>query len=201
MRMATGCLMLLVCMAGTSYAEKRLHVVRKSRPIQMDGFLIEWPEPTADTGDGMKKTVCDAAATPHGLAGYIQYAGGDSCGSPAIDVVFSSDARQRRATFRVTPGDLDRALYAVDTAEGAVTIEWLFPWDSLAVPGGEYEVGFYPRSDCDDTLDPLVVYGMRERGARAQSVGTRLAVQAATILMLLALYLWLRVRAKKYLRR
>jgi hypothetical protein len=69
-----------------------------------------------------------------------------------------------------------------------------------AEPGNEYAVNVHAYNACGDTLPPLVLTGTREAAVDEFLLSPMMLIQALAIVVLLALYLNLRSRSKRYRR-
>lgn len=165
-------------------------VSRSGRSIQLDGFLVDWKEKERRTWQGSDQWCWDAVNTPEGLAGYFHNAG-DRC----KPWTFYIDARNGALRPRIVSVDdtgvetgrnFAYTSLAVDSSAFCLTLEWVIPWDSLAVDSaGTYTVSVAGRSACGDTLQSLLLTGVhRNRGRPAHEAalwGVLAAVSAAVL--------------------
>jgi hypothetical protein len=152
---------LTLLMAGRAF-----DITRFGKRIQLDGFLIDWNESGRRSWGGW---YWDAINTPEGVAGYFSSA---SVRCAAWTFILDAAGGASRPRVMAVTNAADGAVrgYTCVNSEphgsaAAVTVEWLLPWDSLAVDSaGAYAVRMAGTSACGDTLRSLLLKG--SAGAR-----------------------------------
>ena len=179
--------------------------IRSGRSIQLDGFLIDWPEKMRRQWTGSTIWFWDAAATPEGVAGYCTSKSAP-CSSWTIDVAAWELSRSPWEMKNLNGGDAHsdryRARHESHNGVNTITIEWLIPWDSIAVnSGGAYAIHVAGRSVCGDNLAPFFLNGnihdMNERIPLPRMFTARLII----IAIMLGLFIGLQVVVRKKSRR
>ncbi len=196
-------ILLCVCFVNAN-TQRHFTVGRYGKPIQVDGFLIEWQEDNAGKFGDSLTLILDAMNTPQGLAGYFRYGYTDSC--KKIVVKFYPEMKAIHTYLTLDTDTLPPAtgplFYAVDKpVEGggatAVVAEWFIPWSYMSLDSLEqYEVGLITYSACGDTLGRLVLSGKRYH-AQGGVMNTKIVIQIISIMVLLALFILLRAKAKR----
>ncbi|MFP4014461.1 MAG: hypothetical protein ACLFVQ_10275 [Chitinispirillaceae bacterium] len=178
-------------------AEESVDIVRESKNIQVDGFLMEWNSGKARQWKNSDWT-WDAVNTPAGVAGYFSLGGEDPCSSWVFEIV--PEGEDKEFQIRI-PGIFDGEFYAVDEARydslGRPTVEWLIPWSALGKEKavGKYVVRMKAGSGCEDNLEPVVLNGVREE--KVKIITPKLISKGLLIVLLLVLY----VRVRKYVKK
>jgi hypothetical protein len=196
-------LVLGVCCACL-WAGTDVEVDSYSRPIQLDGFLLEWDEQEARDFDGDARLLWDAANTKEGLAGYLKTPVRESCGVYFVRLYPTMDAvhRYKQITLAdsVSSSDYYR-LYQREGDSAAIIAEFLLFWDDIDLDSaGAYRVGMIAYTECGDTLGPLVLQGSR-LAPRGTLFTPRMWVQLIVIVVMLTLYVVLYVRIRRRNRR
>jgi hypothetical protein len=198
----------LMCAASALAASRRdVAINTYGRPIQRDGFLLEWRLQKSGLMDERHNVRWDATNTAEGLAGFVrcpvlcasywtfQFFPWPGSGKRHIEM--NLDTSAVHGSFFATsleakiPGGTDTAV-----------AEWLLPWDSLATDSsGRYQVGIYAFSSQGDTLLPLILSGKRPAAQQSSGVTQTLAnpgvlKRIVFIGVLLILYIGLRMVIK-----
>jgi hypothetical protein len=174
-----------------------LTITRNAKPIQVDGYLIEWPEPDVDTSDMTFSYVWDAANTSAGLAGYVKYPLRDSCG---VSIQLYPNTR---TILTLSAGMSDSMICAVDTVvfhgDTSIILEWVVPWRVLTYDtSGRYAITIGAVSSCSDARQRFLLSGTRYRQIQGKSLLNRkIVIQSISILFLLSAFIILQVRARK----
>ena len=153
----------LLAAAGTASAVQLRPVERDGRPIQLDGFLLEWKK--ADARPLMQGSPWnyDACNTREGLTGYFTTASDSLCWPWKFRFL-----RHRLSSYTYmelqTRADSLKSFYRISsgtgTAEKGLVAEWLIPWDSIwHDSSGAYQVGLFAFDTCGDTLEPVIFAG------------------------------------------
>jgi hypothetical protein len=156
-----------------SAADETVVVNRTGKRIQLDGFLIDWKVKERRAWSGTDRWSWDALNTTEGVAGYFR------CISVRCSTwTFSIDSRHDASRPRVIPvtsrgGETNLELACANRAShdpaAPLVIEWIVPWDSIAVDtAGTYAILVSGSSSCGDTLPPLLLTGCA--GARTGRV-------------------------------
>lgn len=200
---------ILVCIFLAQSADQlRFAVDKTGRSIQVDAFLLEWNEEDSDTiNQGVFLFTWDAVNTPEGLAGYIWYKHKDTCSLSSFEIYPRISSMDRCMTMVMDTAVAESGFYAIEKSIKesitSVTAEWLIPWDSIPIDDdGQYRVDFIATSSCKDTLKPITLSGEHtiEQG-ESSNMTTRITLQVISIVVLLAVFLMLRARAKKLQKR
>ncbi|MGD9202428.1 MAG: hypothetical protein PVI26_12750 [Chitinispirillia bacterium] len=173
----------------------------RGRPIQLDAFLIEW------NINGVKKSISkipvfwDAMKTPQGVAGYFRFPVNDSCEIISIDIFPSLFKAKLLYSIQIDTIPSSGNYYAVeitDNIEGkSVVTEWIIPWDSIPVDStGKYEIGFFTRNGCGDTIVPIVFNGVKTADKNTSIYTKQIIIQIISITVLLTLFIILKRRIK-----
>ncbi len=86
--------------------------------------------------------------------------------------------------------------------ENAITIEWLIPWDSVAVDSsGAYSIHLAGRSDRRDSLAPFTLIGNTHALSATSPLPRMLAVRFVVIAAMLGLFIGLQFTIRKKTRR
>lgn len=199
-----GWIFIVLCIYTVS-AQQRVLVNRaSSKPIGVDGYLMEWASGMADTVTGNPSFVIDVMKTPAGLAGYVLSALSDSCTHITIQLYPDMRSMHRQLTIHTDTVRSKWPLYALDRLQTdtstTVVAEWMLQWDSLYLDSlGQFNVGLVVYSACGDTSQSYIFYGSKLTGRR--SVGRRLVFQVIGILALFIVYIGLKARVKRVHRR
>jgi hypothetical protein len=191
---------MIIGVAAFSFAEQGgIAVCRSGRPIQVDGFLLEWAEKDANSiQSGRRFIVVDAISTPGTIAGYCRI----TASNPCQPMSFLIDAGTLTTPFLLTmPVDsppnrfcaVQRGIAGSDTS---ITFEWALPKDSIATDSvGNYRVALSVKTSCSDTLLPVVYKGTIVKSS--EKSGRQGSVTAKMILIgiLLVLFAMLRVKS------
>lgn len=197
---------LIWCVAfSQGAAQENIAIVNNARSIQIDGFLIEWKTGSADTLHSYP-FVWDAVNTPQGIAGYFRYQFQDSCWKMNLQWYPDFNAMHSAIKMTIDTAVEQSMLYAFDKSDlsQTVVVEWLLPWDSVLVDtSGTYRVGLYAATPCGDTIPPVIFHGTTyHKQQKDNSIITpRIKIQFISILVLLALFLWLRKKTKRITKR
>ena len=200
---------ILVCIFISQSADQlQLAVDKTGRSIQVDAFLLEWNEEDSDTiNQGLFSLIWDAVNTPEGLAGYFLYTYKDTCTLSSFIIYPQTSALDRYMTMVMDTTVPEPSFYAIEKSinEGdtSITAEWLIPWNKISIDSdGNYNVDFRATSSCKDTLKPITLSGKHtiEQG-ESGNMTTRITLQVISIVVLLAVFLILRAKAKKLQRR
>jgi hypothetical protein len=191
--------LLLACTATVSGSGPE-YVAGHGRPIQCDGFLLEWSASSARRLGGDAPVFWDAVNTAEGLAGYIRWDAGDSCGPGSVEVDLCGGAGPVLSFPEDTIGTAG-ALYAVGYADTSTILEFCLPWDTTCLDTSDiYRIVISAGTLDGGTVGPVVLTGSPH--TNLQRVFTRrIKVQLGVILVLLAGYLVLYVRLKRRNRR
>lgn len=178
-------------------AEVSVDIVRESKNIQVDGFLMEWNSENARRWKDSDWS-WDAMNTPAGVAGYFTLGEEEPCSSWVFEITPQGEDREFRIRI---PDVFDGEFYAVDEARydsvGRPTVEWLIPWSALGKEKavGKYSVRMMAGSECDDNLEPVVLNGIREE--KVKIITPKLISKGLLIVLLLVLY----VRVRKFVKK
>jgi hypothetical protein len=147
----------------------------------------------------------DAMSTPAGLAGYIRFISCDSCAAWQFRFYPRIGAWQKYFEMRTDSSGSRGPQFAVDIAHaggaGTVSLEWVLPWDSLAVDSlGRYAVGVYGYNKCGDTLAGNILIGVHSKKSNKAGTWSGVTNQAILIVVLIALYAIVRGRSRKYMK-
>jgi hypothetical protein len=175
-------------------------VIAYSKPIQVDGFLLEWRETALRPAPGVPGCGWDAANTPEGLAGYVRVDAGDTC--RPYNVVFhrAHPDTITLLSFVLDTGGTTGALWAVGRPEhaGVVVGEFLLPWDRVNLDSnGNYLLRMLVVRGCGQAAAEVVLAGNRwSPGTRI--VTPKILVQAGLVGVLALVYLvfYLRIRRR-----
>ena len=173
---------------------------RAGRRIQLDGFLMDWNEGARRPWPGSNEWFWDAINTPEGVAGYF-YGAAPRCSS----CTFYIDARRLTGEPRKMSSKVrgkTGGFYAVNQARGdsssALTVEWIIPWDSVAVDSaGTYVINLAGTSACGDTLQPLLITGSMKSQKREGPLPPHFASRLLQFALLLGVFIWLQFRVRK----
>ncbi|MGA3051189.1 MAG: hypothetical protein ABSE00_04630 [Chitinispirillaceae bacterium] len=190
--------------SGMTSGNAQAESIRSGRSIQLDGFLIDWQEKTRHQWAGSATWFWDAAATPEGVAGYFtnQWA---SCSSWTMYVVVRGLSRpswEMKASKGNAHSDWYRTRFIYHDGVNAITLEWLIPWDSLAVDScGAYAIHIAGYSDCGDSLASLHLTGNIHALTRKISLLRMFAVRLIVIAILLGFFIGLQFVDRQKTRR
>jgi len=180
-------------------AREIVDISRCGRRIQLDGFLIEWKENNRHAWSGSDNWYWDAINTPEGVAGYF-YSAAVRCSS----WTFHADARQpcSMTVPDTDTGKMKNVFFCANRTPQAkgftLTVEWILPWDSVAVDsGGTYAVHVTGNSTCGDTLQPLLVTGSIEALKKRGGLLSRFGGWSIVIAAFAAVALMVRLKIRK----
>lgn len=203
-RQATAGALLLGACAASVVAVTDVRIEAYSRPIQLDGFLLEWNEQDGRVLGADSLLIWDAANTKEGLAGYLKAPVRESCAVDYVRLYPDMNAVHRYKQIALTDSVSTSGFYQLyhRREDPAATIaEFLLFWDDIDVDSaGAYRVGLIGYTGCGDTLGPLVLAGNRS-APRGGLFTPRMWVQLAVIVVMLAVYVALYVRVRKRNRR
>jgi hypothetical protein len=184
-------------------AVETVTITRAGKAIQLDGFLIDWKGKERRAWRGPGNWSWDAINTTDGVAGYFR--------SPAVRCstwTFSIDSRQGAyRPMMVTVADTGSetkqsfvcASCTAHDSASAIVIEWVIPWDSVAIDStGRYAIHVYGSSTCGDTLRSLDFTGsiaMLKANCR-EAPGAVFWVILAVVFAAIAAALILRIRRR-----
>jgi hypothetical protein len=194
---------LIVLLVGTTSvsASGMVDINRSGRRIQVDGFLIDWNEQNRRAWSGSNAWYWDAINTPEGVAGYF-HGTGVQCSS----WTFFADARHFASRPRkmtvcgadTAKSDFFSGLATPDGSRFAVTVEWVVPWDSVAVDSsGTYALHLVGNSACGDTLQPLLVTGSVSSLKKQNRLPPRFAERILLIIVFLVIFIVLQAKVRK----
>lgn len=197
-----GVLLMLFSLPVTS---DTLHIDRIGKRIQVDGFPLEWDRREAHLIGGIGGIRIDALNTPDGLSGVVWYGVADSCEELTLSFTTAVSGNQPVLSFRAVGNTSDGENHAVSEEKNdgfrRITSEWVIPSAELSSPRSErYIVNLHAYSACGDTLSPVTITGTREASVDEFLLSPMMLIQALAIVILLALYLNLRSRSKRYRR-
>jgi hypothetical protein len=180
-------------------AAETVEVGRHMRPVQCDGFLMEWREADARPLASVPGATWDAANTADGLAGYVRAAARDSCDPAGVVLGLSGPQRSELlGLLRFDGTSQGLAVSAVNRAEQAEhALEFVLPWNSLALDStGCYGVVLSVFTSCDSTAGAVRLAGCRGTLA-ARVITPRIKTQIAVIAVLLAAYVVMSLRLRR----
>jgi hypothetical protein len=171
------------------------------KPIQVDGFLLEWREAALQRAAEVPGYGWDAANTPGGLAGYICVDSGGSCRPCRVALRRASPDTTTLLTFTLDTGGTSGLLWAVCRPEnaGVVVGEFLVPWDRVNPDSnGNYLVRLLVDRVCGQAADEVVLAGNRWPPV-SRIVTPRMWVQAGLVGVLAVVYLvfYLKIRKRR----
>ena len=178
--------------------------IRCGRRIQLDGFLIDWQEKTRRQWAGSTTWFRDAAATQEGVAGYFTNQSAP-CSSWTMYIAARGLIRPPWE-IRTSNGNAHtgwyRTRHTYHDGVNAITIEWLIPWDSLAVDScGAYAIHIVGHSDCGDSLEPLYLTGNIYAVIGKSSLPRIFSVRFIVLVVMLGLFIGLQYVVRKKTRR
>jgi hypothetical protein len=186
----------LVAVFSLVSAREIVDISRCGRRIQLDGFLIDWKEKNRRTWSGSDNWYWDALNTPEGVAGYF-------CNEAVrcSSWTFHADAR-RPCAMKVPDTDTGKtknSFFCANLTSGfTLTVEWVIPWDSMAVDsGGTYAIHVTGNSTCGDTLQPLLITGSSDSLKDRGGLMSRFAEWSILIAALAAVVMVVRLKIRK----
>ncbi len=197
--------LLVLTSLSLSAGPDTLHIDRIGKGIQVDGFPLEWDRSEAYRIRGVAGIRIEAINTPGGLAGVLWYGAVDTCEELTLSFFTVESGNRPDLSFRAVGSTQDDQRYAVseETEDKVrrITAEWVIPSEMLeARESNEYTVRLHAHNACGDTLPPLILTGTREAAVDEFLLSPMMLIQALAIVILLALYLNLRSRSKRYRR-
>jgi hypothetical protein len=166
--------------------------------------MMEWDSDTRRPIPPDSVWYWDAINTPEGVAGYC-YAAGDSQFCPQWYFNFLPSVQQmyHPLVMALDLNDTTAQWYSVHTEQEGdsihITAEWLLSWDTLCTDStAHYHFGLLGFSSCADTLEPLLIEGERTIN---RSAGSTLVFQFISILLLAFLFIYLKIKSRKPIRR
>ena len=173
----------------------------QGRSIQLDAFLIEWNTKSVKKINSKIPVFWDAINTSQGIAGYFRFPVNDSCKKTAIDIFPSLNKVKPSFSIQLDSIPSTKNYYAVekiDNQEGkSIISEWIIPWDSIPVDStGKYEIVFFTHNTCEDTLQPIILKGVKPDKLNAIQYSKQIVIQIASIAVLLVLFIILKKRIR-----
>jgi hypothetical protein len=182
-------------------------VQKNGKRIQRDGFLLEWPVSEAVVLDGPGNVRMNAVNTPEGLAGFVSYITDTIKTSQKlafypragvwthpIEVTIGNDSTEPAGPFSVERVRTDTSEY--------VNIEWILAWDWIKPDStGIYSVGLSVLPDSGADAATCVIKGKYIVPSSSQAKPAGLRNQVILVVCLLGIYIYLRARAKKYMKK
>lgn len=189
--------MILCCALGTWAQEPSAEslVECHGRPVQVDGFLMEWREDAARPFPGRESIAVDACNTPAGLAGYVRWPAADSC-SPVNVALLPRDSGSPTVMTVSDSGVSGGGAVVEDN--GWRVLEFVVPWDRAGHDSsGTYRVVLIVEDACGNA-NSLRLAG-NTRAPLRRIVTPRLMVQASVSVILLILYVvfYTRIRRRR----
>jgi hypothetical protein len=184
-------------------AQSRFEVEKTIKPIQSDGFLLEWRLDYAFMVDSKHDMRLDAANTARGLAGYVRVMSRDTCRQWILRLYPKPGMREKYLEIAMPVQSDSSAFYSIDTilTDTAVfaVAEWVLAWDVLQPDSatGAYEIGFSAFNNCGDTANAAIISGAYNQQIYQGIWSRRLIGQVAIIALLLVAYFVLSARARK----
>ena len=194
-------MVVFICCARAFTEDVTVDINRYGRPVQVDGFLMEWSIRTARAWSKAADTdwYWDAVNTSEGLSGYFRSERRSSCS----DWIFTIDPHgiARPLTMHVpadTQGSMyfksDRGLY--DSA-GIIVLEWVIPWDSVGLDtSGNYAISIFGNSACGDTLPSLLLTGTKEKRTITPRAGAIVRYLLAIVVIVVYIIVTIRIRSR-----
>jgi hypothetical protein len=192
---------LLIGCAVVLAAAAEVHIERYGRPVQCDGFLMEWREEDSKEFGSLSSWSWDMVNTPDALAGYVRYAPGDTC-RPVSARIMANVAGRSESALDISfdkswSGDsICYELSGTHEADSAITAEFTIPWSRLEIdPAGGYDVWLQAVTSCGDTAQ---AHAIGNRLTPSERIMTpRLWVQIVVVALLLTAYLVLQAKLLK----
>jgi len=179
------------CFCGFICAQKTSNDIdRFGRRIQLDGFLLEWNQKTAHVWENdTVRWYWDAVNTVDGLAGYFRSDSAARCSTWLFSIIPQADVEP--ITIKIGKDiSNEQELYKIDLklydSTGLIVSEWLIPWERLGVDStGHYAFIATGRSECTDSLPPILITGEKERpeGFFTTSFIVRMVLIAALLIV------------------
>jgi hypothetical protein len=199
-----GFILLLGCLSVPCWSEQPQTVTLRGKPIQRDGFLLEWNEAQSRHMVDRPEIAWDAIRTANGLSGYFKYDRRGLCSQWNFQFFpdTSSPARQN-AVYHPGPTEGPVSTQSVESQNGVETVivEWVLPWDQISVDsGGNFAVKVAAISGCQDTLTPLVLQGktLKDGPQRHRAMRPYLLIQLLVVVIILVLMMNMRSRLKRF---
>jgi hypothetical protein len=187
-----------VCIAAETAGTE---VIRSGRSIQLDGFLIDWQEKTRQPWSGSAAWFHDAAATPEGVAGYCT---GRFVTGPWTFYVAARGLSRPPREMHLSDRDTCAGWYCTrsDREANMRTVEWLIPWDSIAVDSiGTYGIHLAGRSDNGESLAPLLLTGRITTNSGKPAMPRMFALRFILMAVMLGLFIGLQFKLRRKPRR
>jgi hypothetical protein len=198
--LARLCAVLLMCACAIPRVDAQPSLLRQGRPVQCDGFLLEWIERDARLlGD--TAVWWDAMQTPDGLAGYVRFRPTVRCAPDAVRLMWSDSTV---ADFGVRTVSADSALYTAraDSSTREIVLEFSAPLDRFRLDStGAFSASLVAIDTCGSLLGASILRGQVQRQSAWQVVARRVQGQVLLIAGLLAVYLFFYLRIRQRTRR
>ena len=159
---------------------------------------MDWMEKYRHAWNGSTHWSWDAINTPDGVAGYFHMSGAPACSA----WVFKVDAGRYEPCEMVASAarDTETAIYCVNRApqgkQPSLTVEWVFPWDSVAVDGnGNYAINIAGNSVCGDSLESMLLTG--KKPSKQGVLPNNFALRLVLIMVLFVVFFGLRTKIRK----
>ena len=191
--------MLFVLASGAPAVE--IYSVNKSgRMVQLDGFLLEWNKDSAKTLGAGFPWLWDALATKEGFTGYFKTQKPPRCPSWTFTFLprrLSPYTRMIATTIADAAQTFYRLALPENSQDSSVVVEWVLPWDSIAVDSsGRFQIGLVASDSCGDTLRPAIFNGRAYRAAATTPWG-KVYSKGIILALLLAILYYLQKTAKR----
>ncbi|MBN1981438.1 MAG: hypothetical protein JW795_07905, partial [Chitinivibrionales bacterium] len=188
-------------------ADLNVAVERRGKPIQVDGFLVEWDSVTATTVALPEPITWDWQNTSQGLTGYCIINLRDSCSHLVITISPADSVHAHSLVLRSDTVIPSAAIYRIQKSyeghDSCLILEWLLPWQTLSQPSpGQHAKGTYVLRCtvahlCSQVPATTVVI-RGQYAIQSQSILTpKIRIQIVLLFALLALYIGVRSKTVK----
>jgi hypothetical protein len=193
---------LIAGLISLSSALEPVDITRSGRKIQLDGFLMDWLEKNRQSWNGSLVWSWDAINTEEGVAGYLH------AEDAALCTTWTLGADAGRGVREITPppaAGSEGPFYRVNQARNgnrmSLTVEWLFPWDSIAADSsGNYRIAIAGKDFCGDRQDTILLAGkarISTSGPLPKRFGMRLVIIIALLVVFVALQMSIRRQRRR----
>ena len=147
-----------------SFGVEIYKVSRTGRPIQLDGFLLEWNKDKSYFWGSDSTIRFDMCKTKEGLAGYFKIEKDSAC-LPYVFKFFYKNLTPDIYLELNTSKDSLSTFYKLscekkDKKNFLVYAEWLLPWRLIGIDSSNtFKIGLFAINSCNDSLKPIILSG------------------------------------------
>jgi hypothetical protein len=200
MKRCISLLCMLFVVASAAQAVEIYSVVKSGRMVQLDGFLLEWNKDSAKALEAGFPWLWDALATKEGFTGYFKTLKPPRCSSWTFTFLprrLSPYSRMIATIAADAAQTFYRLALPVNSPDSSLVMEWVLPWDSIAVDSsGRFQIGLVAGDSCGDTLQPVIFNGRAYRAAAA-APWEKVYSRGIVLALLLAILYYLQKTAKR----